>query len=838
MRRILVTFVAGVAAALPLAAQDRVWTETGPTGPGFEEVDAAIRSFMQQWEVPGAAVAATYQGRLIFARGYTWDDPAVEPVQPTSLFRIASMSKPITSVAVHQLIEQGLLSYDTRIADALGLEPAPGATVDPWLAEVTVDHLLYHTGGWDRDLAFDPMFYDSHIAVALRVGRPISKHDIATFMTGQEMQFEPGSRYAYSNYGYALLGLLIEQVTGRDYSEWVAENVFHPIGVGRPRRGHTRSAEAAPGEVRYYAAQGENPYSSNIENMDAHGGWVLSAPDYARFMSALFDDPDSSPLLTRESIEAMVRTNPATSTAYGRGWTTFSLGGLQLFGHEGGLPGTVTNARWASDGLGIVALLNTNRTMGEFEVRAPGDLPEHDLFEVVGISASAIGAALAESWIPVVTSGSGVGDSLWRSDVAVLSRSPLPSPVRLRFEAADGSVDHELELPSGAQVIVEDVVAGLGLEGSGSLRVFSAEPVTVTSRTYNSSVDGTFGQFLAGCTGPGGLGNGDSAVLMHLREDELARSNLGVLNAGRRATEMRVELFDGSGASVVSFVINVAPRQVVQLNRPFADRGGRTDVGSGYAVLTVLAGEEVVVYGSVIDAGTNDPTTIPMKRGTGATRTFVAAAARAEGAAGSVWRTDLGLLNRSGSSTAVSVVLHRPGVDDLTLTVELGPGEQVVLDDVVGRLGGSGSGSLEVVAEGPVLVSSRTYNQGPAGTFGQYLDGEVGSLIGAGETVWLPQLQQNADFRTNVGWLNTGDEGVVTELRLFDHTGELVSTSRHTIGPGERLQLQEPFDRLAGRDDITSGYATVEVVAGSGVVVYASVIDNRTNDPTTVAMVR
>ena len=307
-------------------------------------------------------------------------------VQPDSLFRIASASKPITSVAIHQLIERGLLSYDTRVVDVLDLEPPPGRTADPRLDEVTVDHLLYHTGGWDRDMTFDPMFRDAMIAASLGADLPISKHDIATFMTGQPMQFEPGSRYVYSNYGYCLLGLIIEEITGRDYSEWVAENVFQPIGVGRPRRGHTAIHERVPGEVRYYGVPGDDDqYVMNVENMDAHGGWVVAAPDYVRFLSALFDDFDASALLSRQSIENMVRVNHATNEHYGRGWEESEENGRTVYSHSGSLPGTLTQTRWTSPGIAMVAFTNTRKNMVGFELEDPTVIPQHDLFESVGI---------------------------------------------------------------------------------------------------------------------------------------------------------------------------------------------------------------------------------------------------------------------------------------------------------------------------------------------------------------------------------------------------------------------------------------------------------------------
>jgi CubicO group peptidase (beta-lactamase class C family) len=829
-----------VVLALPAAGQQRVWTETGELVPGWEFVDDGIEDYMQTWAVPGAALAIAADGRLLYSRGFTWDTADAEIVKPDALFRIASMSKPITSVAIHQLIERGLLSYDTRVVDVLDLRPPEGLQVDPRLADVTIDHLLYHTGGWDRDMSFDPMFFDSQIAATLGVDLPISKRDIATFMTGRPMQFEPGSRYAYSNYGYCLLGLVVEEITGRDYSEWVAENIFQPIGVGRPRRGHSALHERAPGEVRYYGVPGDDDqYVINVENMDSHGGWIMATSDYVRFLSALFDDFDSSPLLSRQSLQNMVRVHPTTGAFYGRGWSVFEEGGRMVYGHQGSLPGTLTTGRWISPGIAMAAFINTRKNMADLELEDPTTFPDHDLFGSVGILAEGLGAALNESWIPVVAAGGGAGGSVWRSDVGLLNRSALPNRVRLRVERPGVAVDREVELDPGQQLVVEDVVSEVGLGGSGSLRVFSFEPLTVTSRTANISTTGTFGQFLGGVTGPGGLITGDSAVLMHLREDQAGRSNIGVLNAGRREARVRVALYDGSGVEVARANRRVEPRQTLQLNRPFEALGGRTDIGVGYARVTVLDGEEVVAYGSVVDNATNDPTTIPMKTGAGATVTTVAAAARGEGAAGSLWRTDLGLLNTGGAPTDVRVVLQRSDEPELELDLSLAAGEHRLFEDVLGALGGEGSGTLEIVSSSAILVSSRTYNQSATGTFGQYLDG-VGSssTMSAGSSVWLPQLQQNAGFRTNIGLHNTGGSQARVRVHLRDGDGALLESVQRSIDGGARVQLQEPFERIAGRTDIDAGYAVVEILAGDGLVAYASVIDNRTNDPTTVPMVR
>jgi hypothetical protein len=239
----------------------------------------------------------------------------------------------------------------------------------------------------------------------------------------------------------------------------------------------------------------------------------------------------------------------------------------------------------------------------------------------------------------------------------------------------------------------------------------------------------------------------------------------------------------------------------------------------------------------VVDNRSNDPTTIPMKVGTGSIDQWVAAAAHTLGENDSRWRTDLCLLNRSGA-TATTEIRYRgdDGTAETTVVV-LDNGTQRLLADVVSQLGAEGGGSLQVFSDQPVLVSSRTYNAGDDGTFGQFLDGHSATVSArAGQTVWLPQLQQNERFRTNLGLVNSGDIEASVRIALFDGGGNRLATRNRTLAPYERLQFQGPFSRLAGRDDLDAAYVSVTVEAGEGVIAYASVIDNATNDPTTVPM--
>src|SRR5262249_30274495 len=143
-------------------------------------------------------------------------------VQPDSTFRIASLSKFITATAVLTLVEQGKLDLDARAFALIPqLTPLPGAVMDPRLPTITVRQLLQHTGGWDSSLSGDPMFNSTAIALAAGTAPPASAETVVRYMLGRPLDFAPGTRYAYSNFGYNVLGRIIERVSGQSYAAFV-----------------------------------------------------------------------------------------------------------------------------------------------------------------------------------------------------------------------------------------------------------------------------------------------------------------------------------------------------------------------------------------------------------------------------------------------------------------------------------------------------------------------------------------------------------------------------------------------------------------------------------------
>jgi N-acyl-D-amino-acid deacylase len=396
---------------------------TGIAHPKLAAYDDLMTRFLRDHNPPGATLAVAYHGRLVYARGFGHADvEKKEPVHPASLFRIASISKPFTSTAVLHLIEKGRLKLDDKVFEILKLEPhlEPGARVDPRLHRIEVQNCLRHTGGWDRDKTWDPMGAEAaeEVARALKVPLPIIPRQIVRYAMGKPLDFAPGTAYAYSNFGYCVLGRVIQAVTKKRYDELVTEQILRPLGIAKMRLGKNLLKDRAPNEVKYYdgakrtgrAISGPNigkqvplPYGVEcIETMDANGGWIASAVDLLRFAVA-FDDPKKNPVLREESILTMFAPPPGPvghgpkgkpkPEYYGCGWDVRpEAGGKFTKWHGGGLAGSSTLLVCRGDGIDWAVLFNsdtdargkdfTSLIDGPLHQTADGikDWPEVDLF--------------------------------------------------------------------------------------------------------------------------------------------------------------------------------------------------------------------------------------------------------------------------------------------------------------------------------------------------------------------------------------------------------------------------------------------------------------------------
>lgn len=310
---------------------------------------------MTQYHVPGMAIAITHNGKLVYARGYGNADTTTHtPVTSQHLFRIASVSKCITAIAILKLAEAKLLSLDDHVfgekalLDTLyGQLPYTAA-----LKKITIRQLLQHTaGGWTNNGA-DPMF--SH---------PEMNADelISQTLLRQPLNNEPGEVYAYSNFGYCILGRVIEKVSKMRYEDYVKKAVLLPCGITDMQIGGNTVAQRKPGEVTYYGQHGEQPYIYNITRMDAHGGWIASATDLARLLVHVDGFPLPADILSVNSITAMTTASTA-NPGYALGW---AVNPWHNWWHSGSLPGTASEIIRSQKGFNWVMLCNT-RTDSSF----------------------------------------------------------------------------------------------------------------------------------------------------------------------------------------------------------------------------------------------------------------------------------------------------------------------------------------------------------------------------------------------------------------------------------------------------------------------------------------
>jgi len=312
--------------------------------------DVALE-FMRRFDVPGLSVAIAHHGRLVYESAFGESNRQTrQRLGVNNLFRIASVTKPITSTAIFTLIERGRIAQNDRVfgpGAVLGIKfgKPPYAR---WIADITVDHLLTHTcGGWDNSHD-DPMFEN--------VGMDHSQLIVWTLET-KPLKFVPGSHYAYSNFGYCVLGRIIEEISRRPYHEFVQEEILSRCGIRDMRIAGNTLQERFPEEVTYYGQNGDNPYDMNVARMDSHGGWLATARDLVMFLNHVDGFNFTPSLLKPETIKLM--TTPSSATLnYARGWAVNSV---PNWWHNGSLPGTTTIMVRTASGFCWAVLANTRR---------------------------------------------------------------------------------------------------------------------------------------------------------------------------------------------------------------------------------------------------------------------------------------------------------------------------------------------------------------------------------------------------------------------------------------------------------------------------------------------
>ena len=342
-----------IASGSTFALAGRISTHAGqsevqpkPTEAELRAIADVAKGFMEKHRVPGLSVAIARHGQFVYEDGFGYaDETAGQRVTPAHLFRIASVTKPITSVALFTLIEQGRLSLEDRVFGAGGVLGFDyGRSYPERVGKITIHQLLTHTGGgWAND-GNDPMF---------RNAKMDHKELISWTVQNQPLKNEPGEHYAYSNFGYCVLGRVIEKVSGRPYDLFVQQVVLKPCGVSDMQVAGNTLAQRAAKEVVYYG-RNESPYGMNVRRMDSHGGWIGTARDLVQFAMQAGGCRTVPNLLRAETIKTM-RTASAANRNYACGWC---VNRVPNYWHDGSLPGTTSIMVQTASGLCWAALAN------------------------------------------------------------------------------------------------------------------------------------------------------------------------------------------------------------------------------------------------------------------------------------------------------------------------------------------------------------------------------------------------------------------------------------------------------------------------------------------------
>jgi CubicO group peptidase (beta-lactamase class C family) len=313
------------------------------------------QAFQRQFRVPAMSVAISRGGRFVYDHaGGIADQQHMIQAEQNSLFRIADLSKPITAVTIFSLIESGKVNLTDKVF-------GPGALLGTlygkppyktYVADITVDHLLTHTaGGWGAD-ANDPMLHNNGWDQAKLISSTIAN----VALTAQ-----PGTQWIVSNFGYCVLGRVIEQVTSQPYAAYVQANILGPSGITAMQIARNSERDRASNEVVYVGQFSENPYKINITRMDSTDGWIASSTQLVQFLNHVAGAPDIPALLKPASIQAMTTpapAYPAGDARYARGWMV-SSNGAGSWWHSGSLPGSTSLMVRNRDGSCSAAICNT-----------------------------------------------------------------------------------------------------------------------------------------------------------------------------------------------------------------------------------------------------------------------------------------------------------------------------------------------------------------------------------------------------------------------------------------------------------------------------------------------
>ena len=309
--------------------------------------DEELSRFMEKHNICGGSVAVSFHEKK-YLKGYgaisTNEQIAIDPMKNS--FRLFSLTKPITAVAVLLLVQDGKLKLTDKVFGKDGILSSfmsKKGEVNSELNKIEVIHLLQHTAGWSLDKAvnpftgnkrFDPMFNLGNIAKALGKSPYATKEDVIEYMLEHSLDFETGTQYSYSNLGYNILGRIIETISNQSYFEFIKNKILEPLNLNSITLAKTKFEDRSEDEVYYYSQNPDQyktalfdktckvkePYGIfMIEEFDSHGGLIGTSSDMLKFIlnfDTLLTENTLKEIIKKPNIENRSNTN----WHYGLGW--------------------------------------------------------------------------------------------------------------------------------------------------------------------------------------------------------------------------------------------------------------------------------------------------------------------------------------------------------------------------------------------------------------------------------------------------------------------------------------------------------------------------------------
>jgi CubicO group peptidase (beta-lactamase class C family) len=322
-----VGMVHGSSPALPLELA------APPTPDERKRLARLAANFMDTYDVPGLSVAIAIKGKPAYVEAFgVADRETGEALTPQHRFRIASVSKPITSAGIFTLIEAGKLQLDKYVFGPNSIlgDDYPWSADGSNIEQITIEHLLTHTAGGWGNVGNDPMFSN----------KEMNHRELITWtLQHMPLTVTPGKSFAYSNFGYCILGRVIEKLTGRTYEQYIKDNILKRCGIVDMQIAENTLRDRATHEVKYYSQQvWGDPYAMNVARMDSHGGWIATPGDLTTFFTHIDGFKDTDQLLSDDTLRIMT-TPTAANPRYAK---DLFVNSQNNWWHTGLLDGTET----------------------------------------------------------------------------------------------------------------------------------------------------------------------------------------------------------------------------------------------------------------------------------------------------------------------------------------------------------------------------------------------------------------------------------------------------------------------------------------------------------------